>query len=69
MINRARRRFASGVPGILNICTDREPIARCPVDFYAASLAARDDRPARAFRALTKFTRHGELSSTELRYG
>jgi hypothetical protein len=27
------------IPGILNICADCEPLARCPVGFYAASLS------------------------------
>jgi uncharacterized protein (DUF427 family) len=27
------------IPGILNICADCEPMASCPVDFYAASLS------------------------------
>src|SRR5260221_9023141 len=27
------------IPSILNICADRESLARCPVDFYAASLS------------------------------
>ncbi len=27
------------IPSILNICADCEPLARCPVDFYAASLS------------------------------
>jgi hypothetical protein len=39
MINQARRSFARGDSGILNIRADREPIARCPVNPYAASLS------------------------------
>ncbi len=27
------------IPGILNICADREPTAICPVNSYAASLS------------------------------
>ena len=27
------------IPGIPNICADCEPMARCPVNFYAASLS------------------------------
>jgi hypothetical protein len=27
------------IPGILNMCTQREPVASCPVDSYAASLS------------------------------
>jgi len=40
MINQARGALFSGeIPGILNICGHCEPIARCAVDFYAASLS------------------------------
>jgi len=40
MINQARQGFLAGeIPGILNICADRELMARCAVDFYAASLS------------------------------
>jgi len=39
MINRAGSAFARDIPGILNVCADRESIARCPVHFYAASLS------------------------------
>jgi hypothetical protein len=38
--NQARGGLLPGeIPGILNICVDCEPMARCPVDFYAASLS------------------------------
>jgi hypothetical protein len=33
------------IPGILNICADREPSAICPVDSYAASLSQYFSRP------------------------
>ena len=40
MINQARQGFLPGeIPGILNMCADRELMARCAVDFYAASLS------------------------------
>ena len=32
-------RLSGGIPSILNICADCEPIARCRFDFYAASLS------------------------------
>ena len=40
MINQAWEILClGGIPGILNICVDCEPIASCPFDFYAASLS------------------------------
>ena len=39
------------IPGILNIRADREPMARCPVDFYGASLSQRQVRQSSPLRA------------------
>ena len=37
IMNQALGVLVRGIPGILNICADCEPSARCRFDFYAAS--------------------------------
>jgi len=40
MLNQGPRGLLPGeIPVILNICADREPMARCPANSYAASLS------------------------------
>jgi len=52
-----------GVPGTLNTRADREPIASCPVDFYAASLSSYSSRPL-ALRPLAAYQLQVPLERT-----